>query len=155
MPGGARLPVKLALVGIIALSGLTAAAAGTIAQAQDAPTDRLVQRYIDQYGDLRCSDFDNQRQAQAVFELDQIVFGDALDSDINGVACDEEDVFAAKTSKKGSEGDTPPKSKQSSSKGLLLKAGGPQDGGPVPSMPGGGCPEEYPVKKDEACYATG
>jgi hypothetical protein len=33
----------------------------------------------------------------------------------------------------------------------LLGAGGPTMG-PVPLMPGGGCPEEYPVRLGDACY---
>ncbi len=33
----------------------------------------------------------------------------------------------------------------------LLEAGGPTEG-PVPAMPGGGCPEEYPVKRNAGCY---
>lgn len=32
----------------------------------------------------------------------------------------------------------------------LLQAGGPEDG-PVPAMPSGGCPEEYPVEENGAC----
>ena len=32
-----------------------------------------------------------------------------------------------------------------------FKAGGPQDG-PVPAMPNGGCPKEFPAKRGEACY---
>ncbi len=35
--------------------------------------------------------------------------------------------------------------------GDLLKAGGPSDG-PVPLMPGGGCPEGYSVERAGACY---
>jgi len=35
--------------------------------------------------------------------------------------------------------------------GPLLKAGEPPDG-PVPLMPGGGCPEGYTVERDGACY---
>ena len=106
------------------------------------PSD--IQRLLDQYGDLRCSDFDNQQQAQAVFEQDQILFGDALDSNINGIACDEGNFFGQNGSQSSSK--TDPKSE-------LLKAGGPQEG-PVPLMPDGGCPREYPVKKsDNACYA--
>jgi hypothetical protein len=38
--------------------------------------------------------------------------------------------------------------------GNLFKAGGPRSG-PVPLMPDGGCPFEYPVKRDGACYASG
>lgn len=33
----------------------------------------------------------------------------------------------------------------------LLEAGGPEDG-PVPMMPGGECPEEFPSEKDGGCY---
>jgi hypothetical protein len=33
----------------------------------------------------------------------------------------------------------------------LMDAGGPS-AGPVPLMPGGGCPEEYPVRRQDACY---
>jgi hypothetical protein len=34
----------------------------------------------------------------------------------------------------------------------LMDAGGPT-AGPVPLMPGGGCPEEYPVRRHGACYS--
>ncbi len=36
----------------------------------------------------------------------------------------------------------------------MLKSGGPADG-PVPLMPDGKCPSEYPVSNDGACYAGG
>ena len=36
----------------------------------------------------------------------------------------------------------------------MLESGGPADG-PVPLMPGGGCPSEYPVQKDGACFTGG
>lgn len=127
---------------------------------EDAPPDEVVQRYIDQYGDLQCSDFENRQQAQAVFELDQIIFGDALDSDVNGVACDEENSREAPEERTSSEQTTPerstsretPSSRGNQREGQLLRAGGPEEG-PVPPMPGGGCPKEYPVERDTACYA--
>ena len=34
----------------------------------------------------------------------------------------------------------------------LMESGGPEDG-PVPQLPSGGCPDEFPVDKDDACYA--
>ncbi|MCA1718730.1 MAG: hypothetical protein LC781_18535 [Actinobacteria bacterium] len=37
------------------------------------------------------------------------------------------------------------------SRRTLLEAGGPEDG-PVPALPGGGCPTEFPVEQDNACY---
>ncbi len=33
----------------------------------------------------------------------------------------------------------------------LFTSGGPEDG-PVPPMPGGGCPPEYPDEKGDGCY---
>ena len=35
--------------------------------------------------------------------------------------------------------------------GDLFNAGGPAEG-PIPPIPGRGCPSEYPVLKDGACY---
>jgi hypothetical protein len=35
--------------------------------------------------------------------------------------------------------------------GQLMNAGGPADG-PIPLMPGGGCPAEFPTEKAGACY---
>ena len=36
-------------------------------------------------------------------------------------------------------------------RGGLMDAGGPT-AGPVPLMPDGGCPQEYPVRRNDACY---
>jgi hypothetical protein len=105
---------------------------GSTQDSQD--VDQKIQQLLDRYGDVQCSDFETQQQAQDIFELDQILFGDALDSDINGVACDEEDFFGARNTRQN-----------------LLEAGGPEDG-PVPLMPGGGCPEEFPLQRGESCY---
>ncbi len=101
-----------------------------------ADVDQQIQQLLDRYGDVQCSDFDTQQQAQEVFELDQILFGDALDSDFNSTACDEGDFFD-----RTSQGDD------------LLEAGGPEDG-PVPLMQTGVCPKEYPLQRDAACYSV-
>lgn len=37
--------------------------------------------------------------------------------------------------------------------GTLLEAGGPEDG-PVPLMPGGGCPKEFPIEQPDGCRAA-
>lgn len=101
---------------------------------QDA--DQRIQQLLDRYGNnVECTDFENRQQAQEVFEADQIIFGDALDSDINGVACDEGDFF----------------SRQTDSSQRLLEAGGPEDA-PVPLMPSGACPKEFPLRKGETCH---
>ena len=119
-----------------------------IAQVESEVTlDPVTQGYLDLYGNLRCPDFETQQQAQEVFELDQILFGDALDSDIDGIACDE--FFDNRRSAKE---DRTPTSERSSKESSLLKAGGPSEG-PVPLMQGGECPQEFPVKRADACYA--
>ena len=96
--------------------------------------DAEIQQLLDRYGNVQCTDFGTQPEAQRVFELDQIIFGDALDADINGIACDEEDFFS-----------------ESDQAGSLLEAGGLEDG-PVPFMPNGSCPKEYPLETQDACY---
>ncbi len=98
--------------------------------------DQRVQQLQEQYGDVQCTDFESQQEAQEIFELDQILFGDELDSDVNGVACDESAFF-----------------NNQSSGGNLLQAGGPDDS-PLPLMPNGGCPREYPMKASGACYSS-
>jgi hypothetical protein len=100
---------------------------------QDA--DQRIQQLLDRYGDnVQCTDFETQQQAQDVFEEDQILFGDALDSDVNGIACDEEDFFS-----------------DTSRREILLAAGGPEYG-PAPLMPNGQCPREFPIKDQSTCY---
>ncbi len=47
----------------------------------------------------------------------------------------------------------PPGDEPSSSDGSLMEAGGPAEG-PLPKMPGGGCPEEFPVEQVDGCYAA-
>jgi hypothetical protein len=87
--------------------------------------------------DVQCSDFETPQQAQSVFEQDEILYGDALDSNINGIACDEGNFF----------------DDERISRGDLLKAGGPT-AGPVPVMPGGVCPKEFPIEDRDACYSA-
>jgi hypothetical protein len=45
-----------------------------------------------------------------------------------------------------------PASDPPSNQGTLMQAGG-STSGPVPVMPGGGCPREFPVQQDGACYS--
>jgi hypothetical protein len=46
---------------------------------------------------------------------------------------------------------TPPTTTTTPPPTTTMEAGGPERG-PVPLMPGGGCPEEYPVERGSACY---
>lgn len=47
--------------------------------------------------------------------------------------------------------DSASRDERSNKNRTLPEAGGPSDG-PLPIMPGGGCPVEYPVEKNGACY---
>jgi hypothetical protein len=96
--------------------------------------------------------------------LDQGVPGASrLDPDGNGIACDE--LLSAGGSQSASTGRASPQpSPQASPQpsveggsqllnryGNLLEAGGPTSG-PLPLMPDGGCPREFPTMRDRACY---
>jgi hypothetical protein len=100
--------------------------------------------------------------------LDQGVPGASrLDPDGNGIACDElqsaaggQAASAGRASPQPSPQPLPQASPQPSvdrgsellnRPGSLLEAGGPTSG-PLPLMPGGGCPREFPTMRDGACY---
>jgi hypothetical protein len=82
-----------------------------------------------------------------------------LDPDGNGIACDE--LLSAGGGQSTSAGSaagsaSPQPSADGDSQllnryGNLLEAGGPTSG-PVPLMPNGGCPREFPTMRHEACY---
>jgi hypothetical protein len=78
-----------------------------------------------------------------------------LDPDGNGVACDE--LGSAGGGQSASTGRASPRpsvdggSLLRNRDGNLLEAGGPSSG-PVPLMPTGGCPPEFPTMRDGACY---
>jgi hypothetical protein len=92
--------------------------------------------------------------------LDQGVPGASrLDPDGNGIACDEL-LSAGGGQFAGSGRASPQPSPQPSVDrgsqllnryGNLLEAGGPTSG-PLPLMPDGGCPREFPTMRDGACY---
>jgi hypothetical protein len=107
--------------------------------------------------------------------LDQGVPGASrLDPDGNGIACDQlqsagggqslsagsaspRASVAAGGGQSASVGSASPRpsvdggSQLLNRNGSLLEAGGPTSG-PVPLMPEGGCPREFPIKRDGACY---
>jgi hypothetical protein len=100
--------------------------------------------------------------------LDQGVPGASrLDPDGNGIACDElqsaaggQAASTGRASPQPSPQPLPQASPQPSvdrgsellnQSGSLLEAGGPTSG-PLPLMPGGGCPREFPTMRDGACY---
>jgi hypothetical protein len=100
--------------------------------------------YPDPEGDLYdCEDFATQPEAQA-----QYLPGDpyGLDADGDGQACDS---LPGGTTTGGTTGGTttgPPGGGDE-----LFDSGGPRHG-PVPLMPDGGCPVEYPILRGDLCY---
>ena len=58
----------------------------------------------------------------------------------------------AKTTPPAPKTSTPPAPRPNS--GTLMEAGGISDG-PAPKMPGGGCPEEFPIERGDGCYLEG
>jgi hypothetical protein len=83
-----------------------------------------------------------------------------LDPDGNGIACDQLLSGAGAGGASPSVASAGSASAQPTVAGAiqspppnadLFEAGGPE-GGPVPLMPGGGCPSEYPLERGGACY---
>jgi hypothetical protein len=96
--------------------------------------------------------------------LDQGVPGASrLDPDGNGIACDElqsaaggQAASAGRASPQPSPQASPQPSVDRGSQllnryGNLLEAGGPTSG-PLPLMPDGGCPREFPTMREGLCY---
>ena len=87
--------------------------------------------------------------------LDQGVPGASrLDPDGNGIACDE--LLSAGGGQPVSAGASTQPSVDGGSRllnryGNLLEAGGPTSG-PLPLMPDGGCPREFPTMREGLCY---
>ncbi len=129
----------------------------------------------DQYD---CESFGSQQSAQAELERD-LSDPSNLDSDVDGIACEEYDYGG------GGGGDGSPTANPKKKKAMpspkktisspqvtianpqaisspqatasppldttVLDSGGPEHGR-VPLMPGGGCPSEYPLERGGACY---
>lgn len=51
------------------------------------------------------------------------------------------------------EATSPASDQYAAGKGSLLEAGGPSEG-PVPRMPDGGCPAEFPMEGPDGCHAV-
>lgn len=122
--------------------------------------------------DRDCPDFSSQAEAQAALDADPSD-PQRLDADNDGIACETE--FGEPSNSGGSSiggggsitPNSSPKPSPSPSPGpspspspapppnsnnTLMEAGGPA-AGPVPLMPGGKCPEEFPIQQGGACYS--
>jgi hypothetical protein len=195
-----RVAILLALLAACALAARLALATVETSARGSEPADSFETANLAQNDEdlFDCSDFEDQGDAQA-----QLLDGDpyGLDSDADGVACNEDGVRLAfqddgtQSSDRGASQYPEEDGDDSRSSGLqeeqygddgsqysdrssaqyspedpdddlsstdqyasdadddLLEAGGPK-GGPVPTMPGGGCPSEFPVEREGACHAT-
>ena len=93
--------------------------------------------------DLDCDDFASQQEAQAALDADPSDPNN-IDQDGNGLPCEDANLpDDSSTSQDGPQ--------NSGQQDDLLSSGGPALG-PIPMMPGGRCPEEYPVERNGACY---
>jgi hypothetical protein len=107
-----------------------------------------------QTDDLDCADFPSQEAAQAEYNRDPSD-PNGLDADDDGEACEDSDFGGGGDdggdgTDDGQYGDGDGGVVTPGGNGLM-RAGGPESG-PVPLMPGGGCPPEYPEARGDACY---
>jgi hypothetical protein len=102
-----------------------------------------------------CENFTYQEEAQAVYEDDASdpygldgAIGESF-TGVQGVACEDLPPRPPDggTTTGGTTGVPPPPPPEPT----LLDGGGPENG-TAPLMPEGGCPVEYPVKRDGLCY---
>ena len=109
--------------------------------------------------DLDClTDFTYQEDAQAVYDQDPSDPNGLDGNDNDGVACEmlphrpgEPTTSVPPTTTSPPPTTTSPPPITSSPEPTTLDAGGPKHG-PVPLMPGGGCPVEYPLERGDLCY---
>ncbi len=91
-----------------------------------------------------CADFATQEEAQAEYDSDPSD-PSGLDADSDGIACEE--LGNGGGSSGGSGGSS---TQYQYGNETLFESGGPEDG-PLPLMPGGGCPPGY-AERNGACY---
>jgi hypothetical protein len=149
----------------------------TSAVAQKTPEDDA------ESGDLICEDFDTQEEAQDELDADPSLAdsldanddGEACEEEFGGSSSGGQPSGAGASAGGSTTGSTTgaPKASPGAPKtpppapktpppapnpppirgeGELMKAGG-SSSGPVPVMPGGGCPEEFPQERNGACYS--
>lgn len=137
--------MKAAVVVLVLACGFT----GRVAWEFVAQPASVISAAQAQTSDLDCADFASQAAAQAEYDSDP--------SDPNGLDADG-DSIACETLPGGGDGsaaqdqyDAGGAATLEAGNGDLMNAGGPVSG-PVPLMPAGGCPEEYPVERGGACF---
>jgi hypothetical protein len=127
-------------------------AAGSIARITYEQTTRPALAQEDLYD---CQSFGSQESAQAELERNP---SDPynLDPDQDGQACEDYNygsgITASPTATSSPTSTASPSPTGDQYDRDLFNAGGPSSG-PVPLMSDGGCPVEYPIQQNKACYA--
>jgi len=109
-------------------------------------------------GDLYdCKNFTYQEQAQRVYDRDTSdpygldgAIGESFTGE-QGVACEELPSRTDGTTTGGTTTGGTTTGTFDGADGDLFESGGPING-PVPLMPDGGCPAEYPLERADLCY---
>ena len=125
--------------------------AGSIARITYEPTTTPALAQDDLYD---CQSFGSQESAQAELERNPSDPYD-LDPDGDGQACEDYNYASGGTASPAATSSptstASPTATADQDDRDLFNAGGPSSG-PVPLMPDGSCPVEFPVKQNEACY---
>ncbi len=151
------MALRMFIVALVLLCGFTL----RLSWEQLTATPAFAQEEEDLYD---CESFGSQESAQAELERD---LSDPynLDPDANGVACEGYDYGGGGGTSSPTAAASPTASQEQTASLTAAKvqyqedvgsknlfdAGGPA-GGPVPLLPGGRCPSEYPVEQGGACY---
>jgi hypothetical protein len=110
---------------------------------------------------FKCGRFPYQENAQAFFDANRGIASE-LDGNGDGVACEHlpsrsgdggasPTVSPTPTISPTVPATTSPSEPASPTPKTVMDSGGPKNG-PVPRMPGGACPDEYPVERGGGCY---
>ena len=134
--------LRLVVVGLVLAAGFVARI--TYEQMVFLSTPAVAQ--TDQYD---CASFGSQESAQAELDRDPRDPNN-LDPDGNGQACDDYPYGTSGINSASPSSDSSP-SPQPPQNDNLFDSGGPANG-PVPLMPDGGCPVEFPVEHNGLCY---
>jgi hypothetical protein len=136
---------------------LVLASGFTLRVAREQLTDPTTPAFAqeDQYD---CASFGSQASAQAEYDRDPSDPSN-LDDDDDGIACEDYDYGAGggetttytAAPQQDDAGAAQDQYQRDTGNGDLMNAGGPSSG-PVPVMPDGGCPREFPVERNGACY---
>lgn len=146
-----RFLIRCVVVALIIAGGFTARM--TYEQITNPITPAQAQQSTDQYD---CESFGSRESAQTELDRDPSDPSN-LDPDGNGRACDDFD-FGVEDNGNGGDDDNAAQTQyqdggtpQDTGNGDLFNAGGPKNG-PVPPMPDGACPTEFPIEQNGTCY---